>query len=247
MNSQPVSNISLYIPHVFNNITEERIKYTFQVLDIGKISYIDFIPKTDLTGTEYNAVYIYFDYWYASTAAYNFQEKVLNPEKVAKLVYNDPWYWIVLHNKSAKFNFYEQQQITSNKQEMENTLEQMKECIELAWVTQLENVKARTAYVSADYVTKLEAERDMFKSDYLKQNAKIFELTQKLRRQQQVTTMVECDRDNYVMILEGVTEDLDKKDNQFKDLEQKYKLLMDEKLCLSHEVANLKEEGFEYI
>jgi hypothetical protein len=47
-------------------------------------------------------VYVHFEYWYNSSVARNFQERVLNPNKEARIVYEDPWYWIVLENKAKK-------------------------------------------------------------------------------------------------------------------------------------------------
>jgi hypothetical protein len=69
---------------------------------IGKIDHIDFVSKMGLDGKQYNAAYIHFKYWYNTVTAFNFQERVLDPTKEARVVYEDPWYWIVLENKSHK-------------------------------------------------------------------------------------------------------------------------------------------------
>jgi hypothetical protein len=53
-------------------------------------------------GTVYNAAYIHFEYWYDTVTSQSFQERVRNPEKEARLVYDEPWYWIVLENHGAK-------------------------------------------------------------------------------------------------------------------------------------------------
>lgn len=95
-----ISNMSLYIPHVFGNISKEQVAETFEKLKIGKVNNIDFVQKM---GKEiYNAAYIHFEYWYDNTAARNFQERVLNPEKEARIIYDEPWYWIVLENNAKK-------------------------------------------------------------------------------------------------------------------------------------------------
>ena len=101
------NTLSLYIPHVFPNVNEERVKAIFNSLDIGDVSHVDFIKKHGKDGQIYNSLYIHFNIWYNNKGAANFQENVLNPNKEAKLVYDDPWYWVVLENTSSK-KFVEQ-------------------------------------------------------------------------------------------------------------------------------------------
>jgi hypothetical protein len=96
-----MNNVSLYIPHVFANISKEEVINVFEGLRIGKVSNIDFVNKMG-DHSQYNAVYVHFEYWYDNAAARNFQERVLNPDKEARIVYDDPWYWIVLENKAKK-------------------------------------------------------------------------------------------------------------------------------------------------
>jgi hypothetical protein len=96
-----MNNVSLYIPHVFANISKEEVINVFEGLRIGKVSNIDFVNKMG-DHSQYNAVYVHFEYWYDNAAARNFQERVLNPDKEARIVYDDPWYWIVLENKANK-------------------------------------------------------------------------------------------------------------------------------------------------
>ena len=79
-----------------------RVSLLFSQLQLGEVHHVDFIPKTDKNGKRYNAAYIHFAYWYDNSTAENFQERVTNPEKEARLVYDEPWYWIVLQNTGAK-------------------------------------------------------------------------------------------------------------------------------------------------
>jgi len=97
-----VKNISLYIPHIFANISKTEVAEEFEYQDIGKVSNIDFILKTGQDGKPYNAAYIHFERWFDTPTAANFQSKVLDPSKEARLMYEDPWYWIVLENKARK-------------------------------------------------------------------------------------------------------------------------------------------------
>jgi hypothetical protein len=96
------SSLSLYIPHIFGNYTKEYVAKIFAELNIGKVKYIDFVQKMSDNGIVYNAAYIHFDYWYTNVVARNFQSRVLDITKEARLMYEDPWYWIVLENKSNK-------------------------------------------------------------------------------------------------------------------------------------------------
>jgi hypothetical protein len=97
-----IKNISLYIPHIFANFSKKDVTDIFESLNIGKVDKIDFIAKLGKDGKEYNAAYIHFDYWYNNQASVNFQNRVLNPEEEARLIYDEPWYWIVLENKGQK-------------------------------------------------------------------------------------------------------------------------------------------------
>jgi len=99
-----VKNISLFIPHVFANYSKEDVAKVFEDLNIGKIKHIDFVSKLGENGKPFYAAYIHFEQWYENIVAINFQERVLNPDKQARIVYEDPWYWIVMENKAQKRN-----------------------------------------------------------------------------------------------------------------------------------------------
>lgn len=96
------TNMSLYIPRVFTNISKERIMDTFDAkLDIGKVSSVDLIPKEGKNGDYYNSAYIHFDFWYDNNHTRNIQEKIRSG-KETRIVYDDPWYWIILENHAVK-------------------------------------------------------------------------------------------------------------------------------------------------
>ena len=95
--------LSLYIPRVFANISKERIAHVFESLQIGSVAYVDFVPREDSnTGEPYNMAFIHFTKYYDNTASENFQAKVKDPNHEAKIVYDDPWYWICLPNLNPK-------------------------------------------------------------------------------------------------------------------------------------------------
>ena len=91
-------NISLYIPRVFLNITQEKIKSAFEKNGIGKVKRVDLVSKVP----EYNNAYVHFEYWNDTITSRNFQSHA-KEQKGAKLVYDDPWHWIVLENKATKY------------------------------------------------------------------------------------------------------------------------------------------------
>lgn len=85
---------------MFPNITPERISRVFSSNLIGDVKRVDFVPKTDKHGNFYNSAYIHFNSWCNSITVSNLQERVLDPNKEARIVYDDPWYWIILQNTS---------------------------------------------------------------------------------------------------------------------------------------------------
>lgn len=97
-----IKNISLFIPHVYGNYTSSMVRDVFDDMSIGLVKNVDFVSKMGSDGKPYNAAYIHFYEWHDNVVARNFQERVLNPSKEARVMYDDPWYWIVLENKGKK-------------------------------------------------------------------------------------------------------------------------------------------------
>ena len=89
---------SIYIPHVFLNISKERIGDAFEFCEYGVVERIDFVTKMKADGKCYNSAFVHFSHWYDNDSAIRFRDKIQDPEKQARLVYDDPWYWIVLPN-----------------------------------------------------------------------------------------------------------------------------------------------------
>lgn len=112
--SSIMQNLSLFIPYVFANITEERIARVFENNHLGVVDHVDFVRKTDKNGKAYNAVYVHFSRWFNNSVVENFQERVLSPDKEARVVYDDPWFWIVLQNTGAKIVKAEETEFVSS-------------------------------------------------------------------------------------------------------------------------------------
>jgi len=101
--SATIQNMSLYIPHIFANYTKEDVAKVFDDQNIGNVKNIDFVAKMSHEGKVYNAAYIHFEEWYNTIATRNFQARVLDTTKEARVMYEEPWYWIILENKARKF------------------------------------------------------------------------------------------------------------------------------------------------
>jgi hypothetical protein len=98
-----VQSYSVLIPHIFMNIPIQKIKESFEKLDLGKVEKIDSVIKMSRDGYYYRMAFIHFEYWnMKNIAARNLREKIENPNKEARLVYDDPWYWLLLPNKSTQ-------------------------------------------------------------------------------------------------------------------------------------------------
>ena len=89
-------SFSVFIPRVFANISEKRIANVFYQQDIGEVSKVDLVRRNNDKGEKYNMAFVHFDYLFQTTTASKFRDDVENPEVKAKLVYEDPWFWLVL-------------------------------------------------------------------------------------------------------------------------------------------------------
>jgi hypothetical protein len=93
---------SILIPHIFLNISIQKIIDCFEGMKIGKVARLDSLIKRSKDGYEYRMVFIHFEYWNMNNiAAVHLRERIENPNKEARLMYDDPWYWLILPNKSS--------------------------------------------------------------------------------------------------------------------------------------------------
>lgn len=100
-----ISNMSVFsvcIPRIFHNIPNKKIVSTFETLNMGKVKNMDIVWKTGRDGSSFKMAFVHFSEWNNhSSAARNFRDQVEDPSVDAKLVYDDPWYWLVLPNNST--------------------------------------------------------------------------------------------------------------------------------------------------
>ena len=112
-----MSSYSVFIPRVFSNIKDTRIVETFHQHGIGKVSSVDLVSSKNQKGDStqyYNMAFVHFETLYETHASESFRQDVANPDTTAKLVYEDPWFWLVLP--------FEQKDRTSSRTTENNTV-----------------------------------------------------------------------------------------------------------------------------
>ena len=102
--SSPISDkFSVFIPYVYRSVTEECIAHAFETNNLGLVDRVDFVRMVDSKGKSYKRAYVHFTNWFDNNVADNFKEKVIHSMKGTRLVYDDPWFWVILKNTSTKF------------------------------------------------------------------------------------------------------------------------------------------------
>lgn len=93
---------SVFIPHVFPNIKHEHIANAFTMHGYGFVKSVDFVSKMRTDGKMSRSAFVHFVHWFSGEGPDRFREKIEDPEKQARIVYDDPWFWIVLPNTGKK-------------------------------------------------------------------------------------------------------------------------------------------------
>jgi hypothetical protein len=97
------SQLSLYIPRITPDwANEDAIIKKFHDQNIGHVERVDLIYKIAENGKEYFQAFIHFKHWYETSVTYNIQDRINDPERQARLVYDDPWYWMLLRNTKPR-------------------------------------------------------------------------------------------------------------------------------------------------
>ena len=84
------SDLTVFLPRVHYSVSSMKIIQTFKDLKIGKVKSISISTTRH---PRFNKAIVHFEKWFDS--AKEFQLEVLNPFIKAKVVYENPWYWIV--------------------------------------------------------------------------------------------------------------------------------------------------------
>ena len=85
--------------------SEESIKDQFAYQNIGLVERVDLIHKTSAeNGSEYYQAFVHFKEWFDTPATRNIQERIeaQDEEHPARLVVDDPWYWLLLRNSNPR-------------------------------------------------------------------------------------------------------------------------------------------------
>ena len=93
------NTLSVYIPRVFPNISGSNIAEVFESLGLGKIERIDMVPFIDEKNRPMFRAFVYIQ-WADNEDSHLLQYKITNPQQQAKIVYDNPWFWYLLPNKT---------------------------------------------------------------------------------------------------------------------------------------------------
>ena len=93
----------LFIPRVFTNISEKRIRSIFNELNIGEIEKIDMRNVTTEKGEKFNRIYVHFRKWFDNETA-NSARNRLQEGKEIKIIYDNPWFWKVSAYRNTNTN-----------------------------------------------------------------------------------------------------------------------------------------------
>lgn len=105
--SQVRQGLSLMIPRVFPQwVDEQNIIDIFHKQHLGRVYKVSIIRCRDSKSRDYPIyqAFIYFSAWYENEIAYNFQQRIYGPKKQARVVYDDPWYWLAFENTKRRLS-----------------------------------------------------------------------------------------------------------------------------------------------
>jgi hypothetical protein len=106
-------HLILYIPRM-NTFwaSPERVTEVFEKQNIGSVSRVDIIKtkvskqrkqlRSHIGGDYIRSAHVYFNEWHDTQTNRNLQARVLNPKKDARIVFDDPWYWLLIESDRNK-------------------------------------------------------------------------------------------------------------------------------------------------
>ena len=93
--------LSIFIPFVFPNITQDRIGQTFHKLNLGDVERVDFVDKVE-GKKKYKMAFVHLKEWYMNESVGNIHDALLNGKGTSRIVYDDPWFWNIFVNKKPR-------------------------------------------------------------------------------------------------------------------------------------------------
>ena len=88
--------LSIYIPYV--SADGEFIKDTIEDFGFGKVKRVDCVARGNDEST--SMAFVHMEHWEENALVENFQNRIKSSDKEARIVYDDPKYWIILPNKN---------------------------------------------------------------------------------------------------------------------------------------------------
>jgi hypothetical protein len=148
--------LSLKIPRVFPQWIDEQVMIDiFHSQHIGRVYKVSIIrmPDSKKKSIPIYQAYVYFSAWYDTVIAYNFQQRIFGADAQARVVYDDPWYWVVFENKTRRLSNNDKRMIRLGYQSYLNEQELV---AQNARIRQLEHLNIR-----ADTQKDVEIEEDV--------------------------------------------------------------------------------------
>jgi len=93
-----MSVLSLYIPIIDAETSEQYIIKMFQDHNIGKVMRVDFVKNSVKNRRE---AFLHFDEWFDNDGSKALREDILDPTTKSRLVYAGTKFWPLLVNKNA--------------------------------------------------------------------------------------------------------------------------------------------------
>ena len=94
MTSLTKNSPSLCIPRAFGNITKKRVMDVMKECQFGMVERIDEISKVNESGETVKRFFVHFKHWFKGWDAERKRLMSGDSERL-KIVYDDPWYWMV--------------------------------------------------------------------------------------------------------------------------------------------------------
>lgn len=94
MTSISKNSPSLCIPRAFGNITKKRVMDVMKECQFGMVDRIDEISKVNDNGETVKRFFVHFKHWFKGWDAERKRLMSGDSERL-KIVYDDPWYWMV--------------------------------------------------------------------------------------------------------------------------------------------------------
>ena len=112
--------LSIYIPSILDEYANPQyIRSIFQNLNIGIVKRVDFQPINTSSTSSDKMAFVHMLYWYTNVVVENLQERINSTGLEARIVYDDPHYWVLQKNKRPIPDNYAEQLVQLQKSAFE--------------------------------------------------------------------------------------------------------------------------------